>query len=316
MKTEIINGLKVKRSGERKAKLSAMTVILLTVFIVYCVIMFILLAWMLLSSVKDPTYFVKKTHNTYCWPNDDCGWSFSNYPNLIDAIPKICKGITGIETDFLGVFVTSILYGLGCAFFQTLVPCLTAYVCARYKYKFSQVVYATAIIVMTIPVVGSLPSEVSLAIDLGFYDHVWGLWLMKANFLGMYFLVFYEMFNSLSPTYFEAASIDGANDMQKLTNIGFPLAKNTFMTVLLINFITYWNDYQIPLLYLPNHVTIATLMFKITQINRVEGLQDFMISAMPNRLAGTVIMVIPTVILFLCFHKKLLGNLTIGGIKG
>ena len=324
MKRELVNGKLIKRSGDRKAKISPLTAVLLTVFIIYCVIMFVLLIWAVGSTFRDFDNFGRYP---LIWtkPGAKLGdfryvqlVGFKNYSTVIYVVPWITDKIAaGAKTSFAGVLVNSVLYALGCAFFQTLVPCLTAYICSRYKFKFSRIVYTTAIVVMTIPVVGSLPSELAMAINLKLYNHIWGLWIMKANFLGMYFLVLYEMFNAIPITYYEAASIDGASDLQQMIHIGLPLCRNTFMTVLLINFITYWNDYQIPLVYLRNKVTIARYLFEFRNMNSAGPAElQGRLGELPIQVTAAVIMVVPTVLLFICFQKRLLGNLTIGGIKG
>lgn len=325
MKSVIINGKKISAKGEIRSKITPMTAFLLTLFVVYCIIMFVLLGWAFLSSFRDPDMFVYYPH---VWtspnPDDFVGWiGLANYASIIEVVPVVTNTIsTAARETFFGIILNSALYAFGCAFLKTLVPCLTAYICARYKFKFSKIVYATAIVVMTIPVIGSLPSELTFAMAFGFYNHIWGLWVMHANFLGMYFLVFYEMFDSLPFTYYEAASIDGASDFQQMIHIGLPLCRNTFMTVMLINFITYWNDYQIPLLYLPQKVTIARYLYFFSNVNRIsgdpamEGKYGGRLGALPFQITAAVFMVLPTVILFCIFQKRLLGNLTIGGIKG
>ena len=133
---------------------------------------------------------------------------------------------------------------------------------------------------------------------------------MKANFLGMYFLVFYATFKGLPMAYTEAAKIDGANNMRILLRIVLPLAKNTFFTVMLINFIAFWNDYQTPLIYLPSYPTIALGMYHMASTTE-NGM-----SYVPMRMTGAVLMMIPIMVLFMLFHKRLLGNVTVGGIKG
>ena len=163
---------------------------------------------------------------------------------------------------------------------------------------------------MIIPIVGSLPSEIQMAKNLMLYDKLWGLWIMKANFLGMYFLLFYNNFKVLPMAYTEAAKIDGAGNTTIFLRIIFPLIKNTFITIMLIKFIEFWNDYQIPLVYMPSYPTIALGMYHMayTTINNL--------SRVPMRMAGSIMMITPILILFLAVQKRLLGNLTMGGIKG
>ena len=152
---------------------------------------------------------------------------------------------------------------------------------------------------MILPIVGSLPAELQMAKNTGLYDSIWGLWIMKANFLGMYFLVFYDGFKGLSMTYTEAAKIDGVSAV-----------KNIFFTVMLVNFIGFWNDYQVPLLYMPSYPTVAYGMYNMANT------RENNLSSVPMRMTGAMLMFIPIFTLFLIFQKRLLGNLTVGGIKG
>ena len=208
------------------------------------------------------------------------------------------------------MFVYALVYSLGCSFFNTLVPCITAYLCARFPFKFSKVIHTVVIIVMILPIIGSLPSEIQMSKTFGLYDQLWGLWIMKAHFLGMYFLVMYGNFKSLPMAYTEAAKIDGAGNMSVLIRVILPLVKNTFFTIMLINFIGFWNDYQTPLIYMPSYPTIALGMYEMTNTTE-NGM-----SRVNMRMAGSMLMLIPILALFLAFHKRLLGNLTVGGLKG
>ena len=133
---------------------------------------------------------------------------------------------------------------------------------------------------------------------------------MKANFLGMYFLVFYGIFKSLPMAYFEAAKIDGAGNFRILFRIALPLVRSLFFTVMLINFITFWNDYQTPLIFMPSHPTVALGMFHMATT------AENTLATIPMRMAGAMLLLIPILIVFLFTHKRLLGILTVGGIKG
>ena len=95
-----------------------------------------------------------------------------------------------------------------------------------------------------------------------------------------------------------------------MTRISLPLAKNTFFTVLLIMFVTYWNDFQTPMLYLPTHPTISEALYWI------KGSSFNYFAKMPVKMAAPMMFLLPVLIIFLCFHKRLLGNLTVGGVKG
>ena len=321
------------KMGERKAQFSALTIVMLVVLCLYCLFMFILIGWAFLKSLQ---HYMDETDNPiipkiFMWSSDfvhrllyvqegkldpSLTW-VANYAYIIDnfTVTKYLKDATGNivsqnEIGFGEMLLNTLLYAGGGAFVNALVQCLTAYLCARYAFKFSSVVYGAVIFAMILPVVGSLPSEVAMARTLGIYDTIWGVWIMRANFLGMYFLVFHEMFKALPASYSEAATIDGASDWQILWSISLPLAKNTFFTILLLNFVTLWNDYQVSMVYLPNHPTLAENLHWLQSSSN--GLGHYH----PIKMAGTFILMIPIMVLFLCFHKRLMGNLTIGGVKG
>lgn len=287
-----------------KTKFSPFTIVLLIVLAAYVLSMFTLIGWALITSFKSPNDFRTNAigmPEKFVW-----NYTFVYTKFYVSVLTESGMEVVYMET----MFVYSILYSLGCAFFQTLVPCITAYLCARFNYKFSKIVYTAVIVVMILPIVGSLPAELQMAKNTGLYDSIWGLWIMKANFLGMYFLVFYDGFKGLSMTYTEAAKIDGASNMHILLAIVLPLVKNIFFTVMFVNFIGFWNDYQVPLLYMPSYPTVAYGMYNMANT------RENNLSSVPMRMTGAMLMFIPIFTLFLIFQKRLLGNLTVGGIKG
>ncbi len=309
----------VNRASKRKStrtSFTGLTVFMLVILIIYTVSLFGLLFYGLITAFKCGMVGTLEYRLEYM-PGNPYGlpktwyWNFTfvfkNF--IVQATDPMGIGAP-IKVGIGQMFGNSILYALGCSFFHTFVMCLTAYGCARFPYKYSKIIHTTVIVVMIIPIVGNAPSELAMAIRLGIYNTIWGMWIMRANFLGMYFLVFYDIFKSLPASYTEAAKIDGAGNWSILFKIILPLASNTFLTILLINFIQMWNDYQIPLLYLPSYPTIAYGLFGAVN-STVKGLETT-----PMRLAAAIIMLVPILIVFLCTQKRLLGNLTIGGVKG
>lgn len=297
---------KIKRkNGAIKEGFSPLTIVMAVILGMYCLILAIWLVWALLTSLKNPNDFLG---NKYGLPNP---WYFDNFAYVIYEY-KVEKLIDGVSTVIStgDMILNSVLYSVGSAFVATLVPCITAYLCARYKYKFSKIIYSTVLVCMVIPIVGSQASELQIVIKMGIYDHLFGMWILKSGFLGLYFLVFHEVFLSIPNAYGEAAEIDGASDFCIMTKISLPLAKNTFFTVLLIMFVTYWNDFQTPMLYLPTHPTISEALYWI----KSSSFNYF--AKMPVKMAAPMMFLLPVLIIFLCFHKRLLGNLTVGGVKG
>lgn len=236
---------------------------------------------------------------------------FENYLTAFAEIKVKIKAGAGVRTVYFEeMLLYSLLYsGVG-GLIVTVVPMCTAYLVAKYPYKFSKVLYTVVIIVMIMPIVGSLPSEIQMAKALHFYDSFLGMMVMKCTFLGMYFLVFYATFKSLSWEYAESAFIDGAGHFTVMFRIMLPLVKTTMFCVFLLNFIAYWNDYMTPMIYLPSYPTAAYglyyMKFALTSSFGTETMQ----------LAACFVLALPLIILFLIFQKKLIGNLTVGGIKG
>ena len=297
---------KIKRkNGAIKEGFSPLTIVMAVILGLYCLVLAIWLVWALLTSFKNPNDFLG---NKYGLPNP---WYFDNFAYVIYEY-KVEKLIDGVSTVIStgDMILNSVLYSVGSAFVATLVPCITAYLCARYKYKFSKIIYSIVLVCMVIPIVGSQASELQIVIKMGIYDHMFGMWILKSGFLGLYFLVFHEVFLSIPNAYGEAAEIDGASDFCIMTKISLPLAKNAFFTVLLIMFVTYWNDFQTPMLYLPTHPTISEALYWI----KSSSFNYF--AKMPVKMAAPMMFLIPVLVIFLCFHKRLLGNLTVGGVKG
>ncbi len=290
-----------KKSGAGRGKTSPFFVVLFVLLAIYSLILIGLLVWAMISAFKTPRDF----------QTNPVGLPEKIVNNFAEAIKLYKIQVGGVKGRprydmFPQMLYNSVLYSVGCALFNTVVTCLTAYCCARYKYRMSKIVYAVVLITMTIPIVGSLPSQIQVAQSLRTYNTVWGMWLQSATFLGLYFLVFYETFASLPNSFFEAARIDGAGDFTLIFRIALPLAKNVFFTIFLLNFITYWNDYQTPLLFLKSMPVLSYGLYLITQSN----------AYVPMIMAAATVVLAPVIIIFIFANKKLMGNLTVGGIKG
>jgi len=292
-----------KRNYDRR--FSVFTIIVFVFLIAYIISLLIPILWGVMTSLKDKWEF---RTNTFGLPKI---WTFSNFIYAWQNFSVETRTNEGFYVTGMGrMYINSLLYAGGCAITSTIVPCTTAYLVAKFNFKFSKIVYATVIVTMVLPIVGSLPSQIEMAKLFGLYNQIFGLWIMTANFLGLYFLVFYASFKDVPDAFSEAAEIDGASDFRIYAQIMLPLIKTAVFTVMLLRFMSFWNDYQTPLVFMSAYPTIAygVFLFNFTTLNEL--------SSVPMKLSGAMLLFVPILSIFLIFHKRLMGNVTVGGLKG
>ena len=300
--------MKKQNHSRRLSQRSPMYAVVLVILSVYTMIMALLLAWGISTSLKHLLDF---RTNTLGLPSAKYGVAWENFSIVFSKFETtVLSGGQQKYVNFWGMLWYTILYaGVG-SMISAIVPCLMAYVCTKCDFKFNGIIYGIVIVSMVLPIVGSAPSEMKILKDLGLYNTIYGNWIQKFNFMGMYFLVYYATFKSFPNTYLDAAYIDGAGEWRTLLSIALPLVRNTFLTILLIRFIDYWNDYQTPLLYIPSYPTLAVGLYSLGNSTVGE------MSWVPRKVAACIILLLPIMTLFIAFRDKLMGSLTVGGIKG
>lgn len=123
----------------------------------------------------------------------------------------------------------------------------------------------------------------------------------------VYLLINY--FRTLSKSYEEAAYIDGCSKLKTLIHVIISMAKPSIITVILFNFLAFWNEYIIALTLLPNSSkTLPLGLINLMQVQKTATDYGAMY-------AGLVIVMIPTIILYILVQKKLTEGMTVGGVK-
>lgn len=116
-------------------------------------------------------------------------------------------------------------------------------------------------------------------------------------------------FKTLPKAYEEAAYIDGCSHFKTMVSIMIPMARPSIITVILFNFLAFWNEYIIALTLLPN--TSKTLPVGLINLMEVQKTAtDY--GAM---YAGLVLVMLPTLILYIIVQKKLTQGMSLGGLK-
>lgn len=119
-------------------------------------------------------------------------------------------------------------------------------------------------------------------------------------------------FATLPMAYEEAAYVDGAGYFTTMIRIIMPMAKPSIITVILFNFLSFWNEYIIAMTLLTDPNGGKTLPVGLMNLMKAQNA-----AAQYGQLyAGLVMVMLPTLILYICVQKKLTQGMTLGGLKG
>ena len=261
------------------------------------------LFWVFSASIKENSEFYG---NPWSLPK---GLHWQNYR---DAIRKARLG----EYFFNSVFVTALSLTLLIA---VAVPC--AYVLARFNFKGREIVNLLFMAGLFVNV-NYIVVPIFLML-LGWNDIAWeilgrGIFLDNLVVLSVVYAstnlpftiyLLSNYFRTLSRSFEEAAYIDGASHFKTMLHVMVPMAKPSIITVILFNFLAFWNEYIIALTLMPGpRKTLPVGLVNLNQAQRAAA--DY-----GPLYAGLVIVMLPVLILYIMTQKRLTQGMTIGGIK-
>ncbi len=119
-------------------------------------------------------------------------------------------------------------------------------------------------------------------------------------------------FSTLPHDFEEAAYIDGAGYGTAMIRIIFPMAQPSIITIILFNFLAFWNEYIISMTLMNSAKGPKTL--PVGLLNLMQAQQSK--AEFGTLYAGLVLVMLPTLILYICVQKKLTQGMTVGGLKG
>ena len=287
-------------SGERLYKIFIYVVLgLLAVLILVPVL------WVVMASVKET---VEHYGNPWALP------THLHWQNFVDAWNKADMGA------YMGhsVLVT------GLALVILLVVALPASYClARFKFvgqKFFNTCFMAGLFInvnyIVVPIYLMLADgDKWLKNFLGntflLNNHVVVAIVYAATALPFTIYLLSSYFATLPHDFEEAAYIDGAGYWRTMLEIIFPMAKPSIITVVLFNFLSFWNEY----------IIVKTLVVNKDLWTLPAGLLNLMQAQQSAAeygpmYAGLVLVMLPVLILYMCVQKNLTKGMTVGGLKG
>lgn len=280
-------------------------VIIYIVLILLTIAILVPVFWVFLASVKQNSEFYG---NPWTLPQT------VYFQNFADAWQKANMGsymLNSVIVTALGIFLLIIIA----------LP--AAYVLARFEFrtrKFWNVLFMAGLFInvsyIVVPIFLMLNSWDKglrqLTGNTFFLNNLFILALVyTATVLPFTIYLLSGYFRTLAKDFEEAAYMDGASYFTTMVKIIFPMAKPSIVTIILFNFLAFWNEYIISMTLLtkPELKTLPVGLMNLmaAQKSAVEYGQMY---------AGLVIVILPTLILYICVQKKLTQGMTLGGLKG
>lgn len=297
----------MRLKARKKAGFNPLTLGIGLLLCIYVVGLFAPILWTALVTVTEDDSFFQ-----FYQMGEEPNFKFT-LENFKKAYPhiRIVAETQPVAYNMVGLYINSVKYAVINTAAFVFCTTLVSYLTARFDFKFSKIIYTFVIVAMSLPIVGSMPSEIRMLQRLGLYGSWWSMLALRFNFLSVYYLVLHATFRGISKEYSEAAKIDGASNLRIMLWIIIPQALNIIVTVFVITFITYWNDYQIPMLYLKDYPVAAYAVYQFVNTNRTS-----LNGSVPQQMAGVFMMTLPVLIAVIAFNKRLRVSVSIGGIKG
>lgn len=287
------------RLKEDKCNLGILGWIVAAVFVAYTLCLLVPYVYAAFASVSNyKEYYL----NIFPFPKE--GVKLGNY---VDAWNNLKHEGNGVPEMILN----SLWFAGGSAILNVFLSSCGAYVCAKYSFRGRNFLYWFALITMMIPVVGSMPSQLKFISSMGVYNSRMFIFVNAAT-IGATFIIMYGCFKNLDWTYAEAAFMDGAGHFTVFFKIMLPQVISPMTALILSDFIMGWANVENSLVYYPELPTLSTGLYHFRSIViTAEGMRRY-----PAYFAAILLCIIPTVVLFAIFQKKLMDVQLSGGIKG
>lgn len=265
-------------------------------FTVYALSLLYPFYWGFISSLKTPNEYFR---NPFALPET---WLFSNYTKALGQLEANGVGFWTMTWNSLWYTGIGILVSIS-------ILSLFSYTLAKYNFRLRPFLMGLNMFLMLIPIMGSMPAAYRLYHTYGIVNKPIFVVLTSTGGFGANLLILSSYYRSLSWNYAEAAFMDGASDFTVYFRIMLPMAMGPLSCMILTSFIGRWNDYLTPLMYLESYPTLSSGLYTYRQIS-VERFGTY-----PVFFAGSLVSMLPVLVLYTAFHRTIMENMLGGGLK-
>lgn len=232
-------------------------------------------------------------------------------PPIIISTNSTLKAYAYLQEQYniLGIVKNTFVIAFSATILRLFFCALGGYGFAKFKFPGQGALFAFLLGTMVIPGAVTLVPVYIIMRDLKWIDTFWPLIIPgAANAFGIFFMRQYIM--SVSNDLMDAARIDGAGEFTIFWRIILPIIAPGLTSLGLIFFMASWNDFLGPLIYLksPEHFTLPLIIRSlIGPVGR---------TVYDVQMAASVISLVPLLIIFLIFQRRIVEGITAGAIKG
>lgn len=224
-------------------------------------------------------------------------WNLGNYATVISS------GTFWVE------LVNSLIVSVGTMVGVVVLALMVSFVIARYRFRFSRMLYTLFSAGMMFPITVAITPLYLLLRNLHLINSQLGIILPQIAFgLPQAIIILVPFLQSIPLELEEAAQLDGCSRLGFFARMVLPLSGPGVATIAILSFVASWNAYMLPL-FLLNDSTKYTLPLGVQMFSSQHSVDTAQV------LAFTSLSMIPALICFTIFQKKIVGGLT-GAVKG
>ena len=230
-------------------------------------------------------------------------------PPLVPLSPHWSHYSDAWTSGHLGVYLRNSAIQSGIIVFGQLVTSVLAgYAFAFLVFPFKRLLFWIFLMTLMIPFEVTISTNLSTISSLGWFNTFQGLTVpFLATGFGTFLLR--QAFLGIPRDLREAATLDGYGNLRFLWHVALPLVRPALAALGVFSFLGAWNAFLWPLLVTGNDTSVRTVQIGLKELLNTQ------IDQIPTSLAGTIIAIIPLVVLLVVFQKQLVRSLTAGAVK-
>lgn len=229
-------------------------------------------------------------------------------PQIIPTVVSLTNYLEVFKkVDVLLLYFNTLRFAIVSTLFIVLTSTIAGYVFAKYEFPFKNILFIIMISTMMVPFQSYMIPLFLLMVKLHAVDRYWGLqlpYLVQA--MGTFFMR--QNFESFPVVYLEAARIEGASELRIFTRVSLPNIQSAMGGLSIFVFASIWDNLIWPLI-----ITSSAKNY-VWQLGLAVFQQRYTVDY-GQFTAAAMVVVLPVIIFFVIFRRRIMSGITLTGIK-